>query len=151
MEAKLSSYRSQKRRQAILNTFKDRLYNMVSFQQVRVDEKSTHVIVEADVSFCSNSSAVPHINLSLPDRASTQTEREHHSGSQSQVFRNCSEKTAPSFGIGIYSVHWKFPVYRFRRSSQTGNKRDETTPVLSDLYHVSGLFLFLGHTVCDCD
>ncbi|XP_029722884.1 SAYSvFN domain-containing protein 1 [Aedes albopictus] len=48
MEAKLNSYRSQKRRQAILNTFKDRLYNMVSFQQVRVDEKSTHVIVEAD-------------------------------------------------------------------------------------------------------
>ncbi|XP_065078515.1 SAYSvFN domain-containing protein 1 [Ochlerotatus camptorhynchus] len=48
MEAKLSSYRSQKRRQAILNIFKDRLYNMVSFQQVRVDEKSTHVIVEAD-------------------------------------------------------------------------------------------------------
>lgn len=54
MESKLSSYRSQKRRQAILNTFKDRLYNMVSFQQVRVDEKSTHVIVEADVSFCLN-------------------------------------------------------------------------------------------------
>lgn len=48
MEAKLNSYRSQKRRQAILNSFKDRLYNMVSFQQVRVDEKSTHVIVEAD-------------------------------------------------------------------------------------------------------
>lgn len=54
MEAKLNSYRSQKRRQAILNTFKDRLYNMVSFQQVRVDEKSTHVIVEADVRFFLN-------------------------------------------------------------------------------------------------
>ncbi|KAL9692949.1 hypothetical protein quinque_012234 [Culex quinquefasciatus] len=50
MDAKLASYRSTKRRQALLNSFKDRLYNMVSFQQVKVDgEKSTHVIVEADV------------------------------------------------------------------------------------------------------
>lgn len=49
MENKLNSYRKNKRRQALLNSFKDRLYNMVSFQQVRVDEKSTHVIVEADV------------------------------------------------------------------------------------------------------
>lgn len=49
MDAKLASYRSTKRRQALLNSFKDRLYNMVSFQQVKSDEKSTHVIVEADV------------------------------------------------------------------------------------------------------
>ncbi|XP_055642903.1 SAYSvFN domain-containing protein 1 [Toxorhynchites rutilus septentrionalis] len=48
MESKLNSYRTNKRRQALLNNFKDRLYNMVSFQQVRVEEKSTHVIVEAD-------------------------------------------------------------------------------------------------------
>ncbi|XP_058840212.1 uncharacterized protein LOC131695730 [Topomyia yanbarensis] len=49
MDAKLNSYRTKKRRQAVLNSFKDRLFNMVSFQQVRVDEKSTHVIVEADI------------------------------------------------------------------------------------------------------
>ncbi|XP_055587851.1 SAYSvFN domain-containing protein 1 [Uranotaenia lowii] len=50
MEAKLNSYRSQKRRQAVLNQFRERLYNMVSFQQVRrEDEKATHVIVEADI------------------------------------------------------------------------------------------------------
>ncbi|XP_058460145.1 uncharacterized protein LOC131435871 [Malaya genurostris] len=48
MDAKLNNYRTKKRRQAVLNSFKDRLFNMVSFQQVRVDEKSTHVIVEAD-------------------------------------------------------------------------------------------------------
>ncbi|XP_055545029.1 uncharacterized protein LOC129730035 [Wyeomyia smithii] len=48
MEEKLSSYRSKKRRQAVLNNFKDLLFNMVSFQQVKVNEKATHVIVETE-------------------------------------------------------------------------------------------------------
>ncbi|XP_053698250.1 SAYSvFN domain-containing protein 1 [Sabethes cyaneus] len=48
MEEKLSNYRTKKRRQALLNNFKDRFFNMVSFQQVRVDEKASHVIVETD-------------------------------------------------------------------------------------------------------
>ncbi|XP_052867688.1 SAYSvFN domain-containing protein 1 [Anopheles cruzii] len=48
MESKLEGYRKTKRRQALLNDFKDIIYNMVSFQQVRVEEKSTHVIIETD-------------------------------------------------------------------------------------------------------
>ncbi|XP_058060054.1 SAYSvFN domain-containing protein 1 [Anopheles bellator] len=48
MESKLEGYRKTKRRQALVNDFKDIIYNMVSFQQVRVEEKSTHVIIEAD-------------------------------------------------------------------------------------------------------
>uniref|UniRef100_A0AAG5CSW3 SAYSvFN domain-containing protein n=1 Tax=Anopheles atroparvus TaxID=41427 RepID=A0AAG5CSW3_ANOAO len=48
MESKLDSYRKVKRRQALLNDFKERVYNMVSFQQVRGEEKSEHVIVVAD-------------------------------------------------------------------------------------------------------
>uniref|UniRef100_A0A182JCB4 Uncharacterized protein n=1 Tax=Anopheles atroparvus TaxID=41427 RepID=A0A182JCB4_ANOAO len=48
MEFKLDSYRKVKRRQALLNDFKERVYNMVSFQQVRGEEKSAHVIVVAD-------------------------------------------------------------------------------------------------------
>uniref|UniRef100_A0A182NCH9 SAYSvFN domain-containing protein n=1 Tax=Anopheles dirus TaxID=7168 RepID=A0A182NCH9_9DIPT len=48
MESKLDSYRKTKRRQAILNDFKDRFYNMVSFHQVQTEEKASHVIIEAD-------------------------------------------------------------------------------------------------------
>ncbi|XP_058115944.1 SAYSvFN domain-containing protein 1 [Anopheles ziemanni] len=48
MESKLDSYRKVKRRQALLNDFKERIFNMVSFQQVRSDEKASHVIVVAD-------------------------------------------------------------------------------------------------------
>lgn len=46
MEEKLQSYRSKKRREAVINTFKDKFYNMVSFNQIRSDSKSDHVIVE---------------------------------------------------------------------------------------------------------
>uniref|UniRef100_A0A182P3Z5 SAYSvFN domain-containing protein n=1 Tax=Anopheles epiroticus TaxID=199890 RepID=A0A182P3Z5_9DIPT len=49
MESKLDSYRKTKRRQALLNDVKDRLYNMVSFHQVQTEEKASHVIVEADI------------------------------------------------------------------------------------------------------
>uniref|UniRef100_A0A182W118 SAYSvFN domain-containing protein n=1 Tax=Anopheles minimus TaxID=112268 RepID=A0A182W118_9DIPT len=48
MESKLDSYRKTKRRQAILNDFKERIYNMVSFHQVQTEEKASHVIIEAD-------------------------------------------------------------------------------------------------------
>uniref|UniRef100_A0A182LX63 SAYSvFN domain-containing protein n=1 Tax=Anopheles culicifacies TaxID=139723 RepID=A0A182LX63_9DIPT len=48
MESKLDSYRKTKRRQAILNDFKERFYNMVSFHQVQTEEKASHVIIEAD-------------------------------------------------------------------------------------------------------
>ncbi|XP_050083161.1 SAYSvFN domain-containing protein 1 [Anopheles aquasalis] len=48
MESKLDSYRKTKRRQAVLNDVKDLLYNMVSFQQVRAEEKATHVTIESD-------------------------------------------------------------------------------------------------------
>uniref|UniRef100_A0A2M4CYP3 SAYSvFN domain-containing protein n=1 Tax=Anopheles darlingi TaxID=43151 RepID=A0A2M4CYP3_ANODA len=48
MESKLDSYRKTKRRQAVLNDVKDLFYNMVSFQQVRGEEKVTHVIIESD-------------------------------------------------------------------------------------------------------
>uniref|UniRef100_A0A2M4AZP2 Putative conserved plasma membrane protein n=1 Tax=Anopheles triannulatus TaxID=58253 RepID=A0A2M4AZP2_9DIPT len=48
MESKLDSYRKTKRRQAVLNDVKDLLYNMVSFQQVRAEEKATHITVESD-------------------------------------------------------------------------------------------------------
>ncbi|XP_035777952.1 SAYSvFN domain-containing protein 1-like [Anopheles albimanus] len=48
MESKLDSYRKTKRRQAVLNDVKDLLFNMVSFQQVRGEEKATHVIIESD-------------------------------------------------------------------------------------------------------
>lgn len=47
MEEKLEKYRAKKRRQAIINNFKTRLINMVTFQQVRVDDnKNDHVIVQ---------------------------------------------------------------------------------------------------------
>lgn len=48
MEEKLESYRAKKRRQAVINNFKTRLINMVTFQQVRsdTDNKNEHVIVE---------------------------------------------------------------------------------------------------------
>uniref|UniRef100_A0A182RRR6 SAYSvFN domain-containing protein n=1 Tax=Anopheles funestus TaxID=62324 RepID=A0A182RRR6_ANOFN len=48
MESKLDSYRKTKRRQAILNDFKERIYNMVSFHQVQTADKASHVIIEAD-------------------------------------------------------------------------------------------------------
>uniref|UniRef100_A0A182U5W0 SAYSvFN domain-containing protein n=1 Tax=Anopheles melas TaxID=34690 RepID=A0A182U5W0_9DIPT len=48
MENKLDSYRKTKRRQALLNDVKDRIYNMVSFHQVQTEEKASHVIIEAD-------------------------------------------------------------------------------------------------------
>uniref|UniRef100_A0A182I965 Uncharacterized protein n=1 Tax=Anopheles arabiensis TaxID=7173 RepID=A0A182I965_ANOAR len=48
MENKLDSYRRTKRRQALLNDVKDRIYNMVSFHQVQTEEKASHVIIEAD-------------------------------------------------------------------------------------------------------
>lgn len=46
MEEKLQNYRSKKRREAVINNFKDKFYNMVSFNQIRSDTKSDHVIVE---------------------------------------------------------------------------------------------------------
>ncbi|XP_052889775.1 uncharacterized protein LOC128298083 [Anopheles moucheti] len=48
MESKLDSYRKTKRRQALLNDVKERIYNMVSFHQVQTEEKASHVIIEAD-------------------------------------------------------------------------------------------------------
>lgn len=46
MEEKLQNYRSKKRREAVINSVKDKLYNMVSFNQIKSDTKSDHVIVE---------------------------------------------------------------------------------------------------------
>lgn len=46
MEEKLQNYRSKKRREALINNIKDKFYNMVSFNQIRSDTKSDHVIVE---------------------------------------------------------------------------------------------------------
>lgn len=46
MDSKLEEYRKRKRRQAIVNDIKNRFLNMVSFQQVKSDTKSDHVIVQ---------------------------------------------------------------------------------------------------------
>uniref|UniRef100_A0A182QTL5 SAYSvFN domain-containing protein n=1 Tax=Anopheles farauti TaxID=69004 RepID=A0A182QTL5_9DIPT len=48
MDSKLDNYRKTKRRKALLNDFKDRIYNMVSFHQVQTEEKASHVIIVAD-------------------------------------------------------------------------------------------------------
>lgn len=51
MDKKLEDYRKKKRRQATLNSFKEKLFNMVSFHQVQHNAdgtKSSHVIVDGD-------------------------------------------------------------------------------------------------------
>ncbi|XP_062536016.1 uncharacterized protein LOC134205105 [Armigeres subalbatus] len=96
MEGKLNSYRSQKRRQAILNNFKDRLYNMVSFQQVRVDEKSTHVIVEADIQSPSNAKTTiaPVHQFSAGKKSRTVSESDSVVSVGSTVSSTNSDQTA---------------------------------------------------------
>lgn len=44
MEEKLQNYRSKKRREAVINSFKDKFFNMVSFNQIKSDTKSDHVV-----------------------------------------------------------------------------------------------------------
>lgn len=46
MEEKLQNYRSKKRREAVINSVKDKFYNMVSFNPIKIDTKSDDVIVE---------------------------------------------------------------------------------------------------------
>ena len=53
MDSKLEEYRAKKRRQAQINSIKTKFFNMVSFQQVKTDGKSGHVIIQ-DVSLSSN-------------------------------------------------------------------------------------------------
>lgn len=49
MDKKLEQYRKTKRRQAILNSYKEKFWNMVSFHQVAKNEKSDHVIIETEI------------------------------------------------------------------------------------------------------
>lgn len=46
MDSKLEDYRAKKRRQATIDNVKDKLFNMVSFQQVKSDTKNEHVTAE---------------------------------------------------------------------------------------------------------
>lgn len=46
MDSQLEDYRAKKRRQATINNVKDKLFNMVSFQQVKSDLKNEHVTTE---------------------------------------------------------------------------------------------------------
>lgn len=46
MDSQLEDYRAKKRRQAAINNVKDKIFNMVSFQQVKSDSKNEHVTIE---------------------------------------------------------------------------------------------------------
>lgn len=52
MEDKLEAYRRKKRRQEVLNNFKDKLFSMVSLQQLKTNDKSEHVIIVDTVCYC---------------------------------------------------------------------------------------------------
>ncbi|XP_050072008.1 SAYSvFN domain-containing protein 1 [Anopheles maculipalpis] len=77
MESKLDNYRKTKRRQALLNDVKDKIYNMVSFHQVQSGEKASHVIIEADNELPSdeNPSKRKKEDANLPTKAIVKTVR----------------------------------------------------------------------------